>query len=51
MGTDDLFHKRKTRNTQLLRRRQAMKDSYDVILIVCEGKETEPNYFTELLKA
>jgi len=50
MGTDDLFHKRKKRKTQLLRRRQAMKDSYDVILIVCEGKKTEPNYFTELKK-
>ena len=51
MGTDDLFHKRKKRKAQLLRRRQAMKDSYDVILIVCEGKKTEPNYFTELKKA
>lgn len=50
MGSDDLFQKRKTRKTQLLRRRQAMKDSYDVILIVCEGKKTEPNYFTELKK-
>ena len=51
MGTDDLFHKRKKRKTRSLRRKQAMKDSYDVILIVCEGKETEPNYFTELKKA
>ena len=51
MGTDDLFHKRKKRKAHLLRRRQATKDSYDVILIVCEGKKTEPNYFTELKKA
>ncbi len=51
MGTDDLFHKRKKRKTRMLRRRRAKKDSYDVILIVCEGKKTEPNYFTELKKA
>ena len=36
MGTDDLFHKRKKRKIRSLRRKQAMKDSCDVILIVCE---------------
>jgi len=51
MGTDNLFHKRKERKAELLRRRQAMKAPYDVILIVCEGGKTEPNYFTELKKA
>ncbi|MBN1546504.1 MAG: RloB domain-containing protein [Syntrophaceae bacterium] len=51
MGTDNLFHKRKERNAESLRRRRAMKASYDVILIVCEGGKTEPNYFTELKKA
>ena len=51
MGTDNLFHKRKERKAELLRRRRAMKASYDVILIVCEGGKTEPNYFTELKKA
>ncbi|MEA3358535.1 MAG: RloB family protein [Thermodesulfobacteriota bacterium] len=50
MGTDNLFHKRKERKVELLRRRQAMKAPYDVILIVCEGGKTEPNYFTELKK-
>jgi hypothetical protein len=33
MGTDNLFHKRKERKAELLRRRQAMKAPYDVILI------------------
>ncbi len=51
MGTDNLFHKRKERKAESLRRRRAMKAPYDVILIVCEGGKTEPNYFTELKKA
>ena len=51
MGTDNLFHKRKKRKAESLRRRRAMKAPYDVILIVCEGKKTEPNYFSELKKA
>jgi hypothetical protein len=51
MGTDNLFHKRKERRAKSLRRRQAMKAPYDVVLIVCEGKKTEPNYFNELKKA
>ncbi len=51
MGTDDLFHKKKKRKAESLHRRRAMKAPYDVILIVCEGKKTEPNYFTELKKA
>ncbi len=51
MGTDNLFHKRKERKAESLRRRRAMKASYDIILIVCEGGKTEPNYFTQLKKA
>jgi hypothetical protein len=51
MGTDNLFHKRKERKAQSLRRQRAMKAPYDVILIVCEGEKTEPNYFYELKKA
>jgi len=50
MGTDNLFHKRKERKAESLRRQRAMKAPYDVILIVCEGGKTEPNYFTELKK-
>ncbi|MBW1924385.1 MAG: RloB domain-containing protein [Deltaproteobacteria bacterium] len=51
MGTDNLFYRRKERKAESLRRRQAMKAPYDVVLIVCEGKKTEPNYFNELKKA
>ncbi len=51
MGTDNLFHKRKERKIELLRRRRAMKAPYEVILIVCEGGKTEPNYFAELKRA
>jgi len=51
MGTDNLFHKRKERRAELLHRRRATKAPYDVILIVCEGEKTEPNYFNEFKKA
>ena len=37
MGTDNLFHKRKERKAELLRRRQAMKAPYDVILITAKS--------------
>ncbi|MEE8429189.1 MAG: RloB family protein [Gammaproteobacteria bacterium] len=48
MGTDNLYHKRKERSKASLRRRRALRDSYDVVLIVCEGSKTEPRYFCEL---
>ena len=32
-------------------RREAIRDPYDVILIVCEGKKTEPIYFEGMRKA
>lgn len=41
MGTDDLFHKRKLE----LQRKHASRSAKKRILIVCEGKKTEPNYF------
>lgn len=50
MGTDDLFHKRKARKAELLRRKLAKRAPYDVVLIVCEGSKTEPNYFSGLRK-
>ncbi|MGO1298002.1 MAG: RloB family protein [Vibrio sp.] len=49
MGTDNLHHKRKAKVTRELGRRRARRDSYDKILIVCEGEKTEPNYFRELV--
>ncbi|MCL5974826.1 MAG: RloB family protein [Gammaproteobacteria bacterium] len=48
MGTDNLFHKRKARSSQSLKRRQAKREAYKKILIVCEGEKTEPNYFEDV---
>lgn len=48
MGTDNLFHKRKSRNASQLARRTAHREPYAKVLIVCEGEKTEPNYFQEL---
>ncbi len=48
MGSDNLFHKRKARQSESLRRKMARRASYDTVLIVCEGEKTEPNYFREL---
>ena len=48
MGTDNLFHKRKARKAESLRRKAAKKAPYDVVLIVCEGSKTERYYFSEL---
>lgn len=50
MGSDDLHHKRKTRAARDLKRKVALRESYDKVLIVCEGKKTEPLYFSELVK-
>ncbi len=48
MGSDNLFHKRKARRGESLRRKKARRASYDTVLIVCEGEKTEPHYFMEL---
>jgi len=48
MGTDNLFTKRKAKQTKDLKRKQAKRAVYDKVLIVCEGKKTEPNYFKGL---
>lgn len=49
MGTDNLFHKRKAKGPNELRRQQPQRASYDKVLIVCEGEKTEPLYFRELI--
>ncbi len=51
MGSDNLFHKRKARKANSLRRARAKRAPYDMVLIVCEGGKTEPNYFSELRDA
>lgn len=49
MGSDDLFHKRKARDSALLKRQQDERARNKRFLIVCEGTKTEPQYFRELL--
>jgi len=51
MGCDNLFHKKKERKTASLGRPKAKLAPYDVVLIVCEGAKTEPNYFSGLKDA
>ncbi|MBQ8706797.1 MAG: RloB domain-containing protein [Succinivibrionaceae bacterium] len=45
MGSDDLFKKRKARRLKDQQRRIGFCKSYDRVLIVCEGVQTEPLYF------
>lgn len=48
MGTDDLFHKRKAKKTEDLKRHKQSREPYDKVLIVCEGEKTEPHYLIAL---
>ncbi|MCF7970584.1 MAG: RloB family protein [Methylococcaceae bacterium] len=48
MGSEDLFHKRKAKKQQDSVRRNASREPYDHVLIVCEGEKTEPFYFDEM---
>lgn len=48
MGSDNLHHKRKQQNLNDFKRKESRRDSYDVVLIVCEGTKTEPNYLKGL---
>lgn len=50
MGSDNLFHRRKAKNANQLRRRRARRAPYEKVLIVCEGKKTEPYYFKECVQ-
>lgn len=47
MGRDNHL---RIRNRKELERKKARRSSYDRILIVCEGKKTEPQYFEEIRK-
>jgi hypothetical protein len=40
--------RRQSRSIKDLRRKKSYKNARDIILIVCEGKATEPNYFKSL---
>lgn len=48
MGTDDFHFKRKQKKIDTFKRQQGQRKPNDVVLIVCEGKKTEPNYLKGL---
>ena len=49
MGSDDLFHKRRSSAKTKPSRKGPKRDPYDRVLVVCEGEKTEPNYLRELI--
>ena len=49
MGTDNIFQRRKPKSASKLKRKGAIREPYDKVLIVCEGSKTEPNYFRGLI--
>lgn len=51
VGTDNLFHIRKSVRAEEHRRKLLRQAPYPRVLIVCEGGKTEPNYFGELRTA
>jgi len=48
MGTDDLFHKRRIFRDRDLMRKTNHRSAHEIVLIICEGSKTEPNYFSAL---
>ncbi len=48
MGTDNLHHKHKAKSVNEFARKKAKRAPYAKVLIVGEGKKTEPNYFNGL---
>jgi hypothetical protein len=48
MGTDNFHHKRKATKITQLQRAKESREPYDKVLIVCEGKKTEPHYLIAL---
>ncbi len=45
---DQLFPRRKAKRADELRREAQKREPYDVVLIVCEGGKTQPQYLQEL---
>ncbi|OFW00184.1 MAG: hypothetical protein A3G20_04435 [Acidobacteria bacterium RIFCSPLOWO2_12_FULL_59_11] len=43
--------RRRPRSAKTYRRKGAIREPYDVVLIVCEGEKTEPGYFDGLKRA
>lgn len=48
MASDYLHRRNSQRKRRSLSRSQNIRASYDVVLIVCEGEKTEPNYLSAL---
>jgi len=48
VGTDDLHFRKKQESLRSLERESKKRNPYDVVLIVCEGAETELNYLNGL---
>ena len=51
MASDNLHRRNSQRTTHSFKRSQNTRESYDVVLIVCEGEKTEPNYLNGLRDA
>ena len=50
MGKENRFQNCKPRGARELKRREHTRAPYDKVLIVTEGKKTEPEYFNDLKK-
>jgi len=50
MGKESRFQKRRPKGIRELKRREHKRVPYDKVLIVTEGKKTEPKYFDDLKK-
>lgn len=48
MGTDDLFRRHKERSRNRIKREKNKRSPHARILVVCEGRQTEPNYINAL---
>jgi len=48
MAKDKLFHKKRQRKANNFERAIEWRNSNELVLIVCEGEKTEPNYLRGL---
>lgn len=51
MAKDKLFHKKRQRKANNFERAIEWRKSNELVLIVCEGEKTEPNYLRGLIRA
>lgn len=48
--SDKIFQRRKAKKKSESKRVQQIREQYRIILIVCEGKKTEVNYFSKMIR-